>query len=285
MAHARELVRRRPCAALAGHVLGYRGFSIAARPPRRRLVVPDGLVKVMFGFGEPVRMVDAVDQRRAVRGRSLVNGLGTTAVVGQHTGGLHGITVLLTPPAAHRIFAVPPSEWGPVAAEAAELGGPALAGLGERLDACPDWATRFALLDEVLTERLHAGRPCHPDVIRAWREIARTHGRVRVEDLAATVGRSRRHLERLFRRQIGQTPKAAAQVARLQQALRLQASGMTWAQVAAEAGYYDQPHFDRTFTAMIGCTPTRFRADRAGSPSDDPLDFLPDRVTSVLLTG
>jgi AraC-like DNA-binding protein len=47
---------------------------------------------------------------------------------------------------------------------------------------------------------------------------------------------------------------------RLHEAAARLASGTagTWAEVAAELGYFDQPHFIRDFTRAIGMTPVAY---------------------------
>ncbi|KAA2264232.1 AraC family transcriptional regulator [Solihabitans fulvus] len=74
-------------------------------------------------------------------------------------------------------------------------------------------------------------------------------------------------------------------VVRMQETSRLQETGIPFAQVTTAAGYHDQAHLDHSFTAVIGCTPSKFRAARVGSSPGDPLDFLPGQITSVLLTS
>ncbi|OXY88639.1 helix-turn-helix domain-containing protein [Streptomyces diastatochromogenes] len=118
----------------------------------------------------------------------------------------------------------------------------------------------------------------------AWRTLQGTAGRVRVEEPAARTGWSRRHLERRFRCRTGLTPKGVAQVMRLQAALRLKEAGASWADAAAQAGHHDQPHFDRTFKAMTGRTPSAFRAGRTAASPHDAQDFVPGQVTSAVLT-
>lgn len=280
---SRQLVRSTPAAELRRAVLGYRGFRFAAGGPRRRLVVPDGVVKVMLGFGGPLDMVDAVEPRTVTTAASLVNGLRTTAAIGLHRGLLHGVTVLLSPPAAYRLFGVPAAEWAHLTLDPGDLLGARLGRLTERLAECPDWPSRFALLDRTLTTRLRTGPRCDPEVAWAWRELRRTDGRLPIADVAAGTGWSRRHLERRFRQQLGPTPKGAAQVLRLQAALRLKRAGMSWTSAATGAGFHDQAHFSHTFRVMIGCTPGRFQDGRVVGTADDPLDFLPGQVTSILL--
>ncbi|AEW98338.1 helix-turn-helix domain-containing protein [Streptantibioticus cattleyicolor] len=280
-----ELVRCPPAAPLRGPVLGYRGFRIGVRRTRQRLMLPDGIVKLMIGFGDPVRVVDAVDPRQDVRAVSMANPVRVRAAVGEHTGSLHGVTVLLTPLAGYRLFRVPMAEWSDLALDPADLLGPVVGQLSDRLAELPCWADRFALLDRVLATWLAEGPVPSPEVVHAWRELRRTGGRIRVEELAAETGWSRRTLERRFRQQIGHPPKAVAQIVRLQGALRLLEAGGSCARAAAEAGYHDQAHFDHTFRAMTGRTPGQFRRARAHADPADPSDFVPDQVTSVLLAG
>ncbi|MFE2102819.1 MULTISPECIES: AraC family transcriptional regulator [unclassified Streptomyces] len=269
---------------LRDQVLGYRGFRFDAIGARRRLLVPDGVVKVMLGFGDSLRVLDPSDPARSYCAASVANGVRTTAAIGEHTGGIHGVTVLLTPLTAYRLFGVPMSEWAQRCVRPDDLCRAPWSGLPARLAEVPDWRGRFALLDRLLRAALESGPAASPEVAWAWRTLQDTDGRVRVEELAARTGWSRRHLERRFRSQTGLTPKGAAQVMRLQAALRLKEAGASWADAAAQAGYHDQPHFDRTFKAMTGRTPSAFRADRTAASPCDAQDFVPGQVTSAILT-
>ncbi|MFF3307411.1 helix-turn-helix domain-containing protein [Streptomyces sp. NPDC002952] len=278
-----ELLSRPAAAHLRAEVLGYRGFRFDVIGVRRRLLVPNGVVKVMLGFGDQLRVVDTCDPVCAGSGASLTNGVRATAAIGEHTGLIHGVTVLLTPLAAHRLFKVPMSEWSrlPVAPE--ELCRSPWAELPARLAEIPHWGGRFALLDQVLQEALASNPAGSPEVAWAWRRIQRSCGRTRIEDLARETGWSRRHLERRFRCQIGLSLKGAAQIMRLQTALALRETGSTWSDAAAQAGYHDQPHFDRTFKAMTGRTPSAFYANRMAASPHDAQDFVPGQVTSAVL--
>ncbi|MGW2612495.1 helix-turn-helix domain-containing protein [Streptomyces mirabilis] len=278
-----ELLARPAAQDLHDQVLGYRGFRFDVIGTRRRLLVPDGVVKVMLGFGDPLRVWDSCDPTRSYSGSSLANGVRTTSATGEHTGLIHGVTVLLTPLAAHRLFKVPMSEWADLSVPPEEFRQAPWADLPVRLAQIPDWGDRFALLDRVLRTALDSGPDNSPEVTWAWRRIQSTCGRIGIEDLAAQTGWSRRHLERRFRCQIGLTPKEAAQVMRLQAALRLKEAGVGWADAATQAGYHDQPHFGRVFKAMTGRTPTAFHADRTAASLSDAQDFVAGRVTSAVL--
>ncbi|MGW0212173.1 helix-turn-helix domain-containing protein [Streptomyces sp. NPDC003233] len=280
-----ELLERRAAPDLRDQVLGYRGFRFHAIGARRRLLIPDGVVKVMLGFGDPLRVLDSCDPRRTWSGSSLAGGIRTRGAIGEHTGLIHGVTVLLSPLAAYRLFGVPMSEWAELSVPPEDLCRRPWADLPARLAQVPDWHSRFAVLDRVLRAALDAGPAVSPEVVWAWRQIQGTSGRVRVEELAAQIGWSRRHLERRFRCYTGLTPKGAAQVMRLQAALHLKEAGASWADAATQAGYHDQPHFDRVFKAMTGRTPTAFRSERMAASPHDAQDFVRGQVTSAILAN
>jgi AraC-like DNA-binding protein len=89
-----------------------------------------------------------------------------------------------------------------------------------------------------------------------------TAGACRIDRLAEVANRSRRHLERLFREQVGLTPKAYARVVRFSAAAaRLtEAPVVPLADVSSDNGYFDQSHMIREFLAFAGRTPDQFRA-------------------------
>jgi AraC-like DNA-binding protein len=142
----------------------------------------------------------------------------------------------------------------------------ALGGPGERLvdqlSDVPGWEARFALLDGFFAA--FAARSVSPEVSWLRRQLVATGGRAQVEPLMDETRRSRRLVTERFRRQFGVTPKTYARIVRFRRTLgMLDRVGRerTLADVATECGYYDQPHFNRDFTALAGCTPSAFMAD------------------------
>ncbi|WP_233438514.1 AraC family transcriptional regulator [Actinokineospora spheciospongiae] len=79
--------------------------------------------------------------------------------------------------------------------------------------------------------------------------------------VADEIGWTRQHLSTRFREQVGLTPKAVARIARLHRAVTLlnHPSALPLAEVAHRCGYTDQPHLNRDFRALTGCTPTEYR--------------------------
>ncbi|MFL6122018.1 helix-turn-helix domain-containing protein [Actinophytocola sp.] len=91
----------------------------------------------------------------------------------------------------------------------------------------------------------------------------------RVDEVCARFGMSPRTLQRLFQRYVGVSPKWVLRRYRLHEAAARLAEGTggTWAEVAADLGYFDQPHFIRDFTRAVGMTPAAYaEACQRGEP-------------------
>lgn len=271
-------------------LISYRGFRLAFERPRRRLETPIGATTLLLGFGEPVRILRTGREPDTLV--SLFCGPTTTPAVGEHSGRLAGIEVLLTPWAAFTLFGTPQYELANRTVDPDELPHALDTGVGELADALaslPSWADRFRLLDAVFARWSEAGVPSSGRVVRAWSELVRSSGAMPVPRLAEEVGWSLRHLESRFREQIGLGPKSAARVLRLQRARRLLAAGRGAAETAAACGFYDQAHLSGEFKAMTGCTPREFAAARrspaqpgGGSPV---ADRLAGEATSLVLAS
>jgi AraC-like DNA-binding protein len=131
----------------------------------------------------------------------------------------------------------------------------------ERLAEAPTLAQRVLVTEKLLLTLLErSGRPPHPLVAEAARQIVREHGTERIGRLAWELGVSERYLERLFQAQVGVSPKRLASLAQFAWARARITSG-TGALVAGEAGYADQAHFIRSFRAYSGLTPRQYQTD------------------------
>jgi AraC-like DNA-binding protein len=85
----------------------------------------------------------------------------------------------------------------------------------------------------------------------------------RVDQVCARFDVKPRTLQRLFQRYVGVSPKWVLRRYRLHEAAARLAEGTsgTWAEVAAELGYFDQPHFaelaERTIRHLSATSPAR----------------------------
>jgi transcriptional regulator GlxA family with amidase domain len=77
-----------------------------------------------------------------------------------------------------------------------------------------------------------------------------------IDELADTMGISRRHLERLFKRSLGCSPSRHYLDLRLQQARQLLRAGEhSLSDVAGECGFVSVQHFSRCYRQYFGAHP------------------------------
>lgn len=107
---------------------------------------------------------------------------------------------------------------------------------------------------------------CLPPLDRRVRKVVALFGedltrRWTLDDFAAEVGVTARHLERLFKADTGFTPLQLLKALRLERAaLALAQTGKAVKEVAAEVGYRaDTKHFHRDFKAEYGVAPGAYR--------------------------
>ncbi len=121
---------------------------------------------------------------------------------------------------------------------------------------------RSAILDAL--ERLrHRREPPDPTVRSAVDAIEHAHGALALDDLADRLGCSPRHLQRLFAREVGISPKMLARIRRFQRVFTSwRENPQSLSRVAAECGYFDQPHLIRDFRDFAGAAPAAFLANQ-----------------------
>jgi AraC-like DNA-binding protein len=262
-----ESARRPPDPRLAGLIADVMGYAEFSERPVVRRVTPHPAVTVILNLGEPIAV-------HGVSRGSFVAGLHDLPGTTEFVGGQRGIELRLTPQGAHRLLRIPPGE---LAGQVVEL--PMLSHVADRLAGQPDWATRLDLLDAELLKLASDGPEPDPAVLWAWRTMRGHHGDVRIADIAAEIGWSRRHFVARFRAEVGLPPKVAARMLRFHRAARLLGRGVPAAVAAALSGYTDQSHLVREFRALAGVTPGAFVAELDA----EQVTFLQDEERAALL--
>ena len=123
---------------------------------------------------------------------------------------------------------------------------------------------RAAVADSFLAERV-PGRDARYDEVLAMVDDIRTDPALTsVEAVSRRHAVSGRTLQRLFRRYVGAGPKWVIQRARLHDAVdRIDAGDYAdLATLAVDLGWFDQAHFTRDFTALVGQPPAAYAARR-----------------------
>ena len=243
------------------------------RHPRREAILPTGAAHIAVRLSdEPLRFFAGADDATGftLKG-AIVGGVRTRPYFKTLSAPAPTVGAQFWPGAASLLLATPAHHfaethcaledlWGAAAAEEAR----------ERIGAAPTLAARIDVFEDILAARLPRVRGLHPAIAHALPQLhaARDVGRI-----VDGTGYSHRHFDRLFAAAIGLRPKLYLRVARFARVLeRLKREpGAAWADVAAGAGYADQPHFNREFLAFSGFSPSRYRALAAGSGRHVPL--------------
>ncbi|MEU0932573.1 helix-turn-helix domain-containing protein [Embleya sp. NPDC005971] len=249
--------------ALAPLIGGYLGYDEHTLAPLRRREPATGSITVIIGFA-PVRVWSPRDARYGPGSTgSFVAGLHDGPAMVEHDGHQAGIQLDLTPLGAYTLLGLPLAEIADRAVHLDDLPGWDVGALVDRLRSAPDWSARFAQLDEILLRRRERGPVALPEVVRCWELMTASAGRIEITALARETGWSRRHLGARFRETVGLPPKTVARLLRFEHAIaQLDGPPRGLAQIATEAGYYDQAHFNRDFKALAGCTPGAYLAAR-----------------------
>ena len=115
----------------------------------------------------------------------------------------------------------------------------------------------FEVFERALWAYLERQPPAETVLDAALRLVDERSSQVRVGELAAQLGISRRHLERLFTEHVGVSPKQYLNILRCTHAWGLLQRGphSPLSRVAHEAGFADQSHMNREVRRLLAVTP------------------------------
>jgi AraC-like DNA-binding protein len=260
-----EMVHGMPDPRLRGHVLSYCSYREETSSFLRRRELPSVRVVMIINVGEPIRVLArGPNEGWSEHAEGFLAGMHDTYAVTETGGSQGGVQVDLTPVGAHLLLGIPMDELSQRVVTLEELFGRGGTLLREAVVEAPDWAARFAVVDDFLLTLLDRARSPVPSVTRALGRLYESGGTVPVGVLAAEIGCSRRHLISRFREQVGVTPKLLARILRFERAVALvdARTEMGWAEIAQACGYYDQAHMIRDFHQFAGCPPSEFARRR-----------------------
>jgi AraC-like DNA-binding protein len=231
----------------------------------RENALPDGHMHIVIRLSDsPIRIVDAAHPNGYNFGFGVIGGARASFYARDITGPSRAIGATLRPGAAQALFGPSAVEFANRHTRLDDLWGTQAEALRARLIELSQPHLQLELFEMHLMMRLPQVKGIHPAVAQALAEI---HG-ADVRALVSRSGVSHRRFIELFSREVGLTPKRFSRVLRLQRLLKLLAHtpGESWASLAADAGFADQPHFNREFREFAGMTPEQFRRAAPESP-------------------
>ncbi len=248
---------------------------------RRERIAPTGSTVAIFVLGPPILQTPdngCGDAFEVDRGALI--GPHDRPLVNEPTGETDAVGIVATPVGCEALFGVRPSRirGRVIDLEAAWPAATALRA-GLLAGAHPDQMLR--LLEETFADKRapegRAFRRCERAVAILEAEPTRP-----IADIAAEFGVSHAHFDRAFGRIVGFSPRSLARLLRMRRLLSLVdvKKPINWADMAAQFGWFDQPHFIRDFKRHTGVTPSRYvAAQKANFTEDEAADvagFTPE---------
>jgi len=119
---------------------------------------------------------------------------------------------------------------------------------------------KFSAVENFLLRKFRNKLVVNPFIEFAVNKITASPSQMSIEQISNKVGYSQKHLIKLFKDNVGMTPKGFLKVIRFQKAIQeIEASKeINWAGLALESGYYDQAHFINDFKTFSGFTPQEY---------------------------
>ena len=137
---------------------------------------------------------------------------------------------------------------------------PEIMGMREMILAAPLISHKFMAVENFLLKKFVKKLVVNPFINFAVNKIIQAPENISIERISAKVGFSQKHLIKLFKDNVGVTPKSFLKIIRFQKAItEISASKRPdWIGIALESGYYDQAHFINDFKAFSGFTPNQY---------------------------
>ncbi|MEP7322781.1 MAG: AraC family transcriptional regulator [Saprospiraceae bacterium] len=132
--------------------------------------------------------------------------------------------------------------------------------LREKIQEVSVIAQKFSTVEKFLLKKFSSQLVINPFIDFAVNKILASPHQISIEQISKKVGYSQKHLIKLFKDNVGLTPKGFLKIIRFQKVISgiSEAKFPDWTAVAFESGYYDQAHFINDFKVFSGFTPKQY---------------------------
>ena len=217
-------------------------WDLHNKPSHQQQNIPDPCIHIVFETRNS-RIIGAVTKRYSVElvGKGLIFGIKF------HPGGFYSLgkeTVSTLTDASISIkayFGEQSNDWV------------------KHINAASDIESKVQLAEDFLVPRIPNSVENVEMLTQMLKRINNDAAILKVGDLADRYGLSERSLQRLFKHQVGVSPKWVIRKYRIQEVLsRLEQGDHEWKNLISGLDYFDQSHFIRDFKNLVGVTPTEY---------------------------
>lgn len=210
-------------------------------------VLPDTSLAIAFRYKGQVNYI--TDSSRNGLPVSVVSGLRKSVRLINYTKNTGNILVIFKEAGATAFFKEPLHE---LFEESVPLDNfiPQVSIIEEQLAEAQDNNQRITIVEQfLLSKKLIAA---------AIQKIHSAKGIIKIKELADTLYISQDAFEKRFRKIAGTSPKQFSSVVRMKSIINQRPQNQTLTEIAFDAGYFDQAHFNKDFKLFTGQTPTDF---------------------------
>ena len=255
----------KPSPALAPFIENYMIVDIDWRqtPEKSSIwrLIPFGQVSMLFLLGDAhgYNLTGPEETMRETQNAFMV-GQFTKPIWLKFSGHTHLIKIQFKPSGIQQLIPVDMKEFTNVPSiELEALWGNSVNFLIEQLYNTKSDVAKINILDQYLEHKLLPQNPQADYIDFTIEQLKINKGNLNVGALENKLGISSRHLERLFLKRVGLSPKELSKIIRLNYAFSYlkTAPDQTLTNLSYEAGYYDQSHFSRDFKTITGISPSK----------------------------
>lgn len=134
---------------------------------------------------------------------------------------------------------------------------PGIGMVREEMIAARSPEAKCRIMQSHLMKRCGDAQPIHSVVLHALNRMNAVASGIAIGEVVGECGYSHKHFIKLFKSEVGTSPKSFLRIMKFQQAIQALEcrKNVDWAQLAHECGYYDQAHFINEFRAFCGFSP------------------------------
>lgn len=234
---------------------------------RFETILPKGTAEIIFNLSDDVAFKNSSMVQSDILPRCIINGINSSSFHLIKTGQQTFTGIQLKPFALRVLFDVPVGEFSNIAVDGTHVC-KSLETLLHRVASEHLFEKQVEAILDWFRKKIAASRANHqlacisrlyfePDIVEDS-----------VKSLSDKFHFSERHLRRLTAEWLGMNTEAFRLYRRYIKALHLlHDSNLSLSRVAYDSGYYDQPHFTRTFRSYTGLTPNQYRSLMSDLPA------------------
>lgn len=250
-----------PSVNLANYIKWYWTMEEFENPDNSpQIVYPEGTSELIFHYGESFE-AEFLGEGKIIQPKvSFCTQKSKTAFVSPR-GNIGAFVVGFTPFGASAFFKLPYHEIINKNIELSDFMGDSVNWLHCAVANAATFEERIIIIEEFLIKRLVNDNLFEINTLeRGIKALNVKENKFDVDVISDAACVSNRHLDRLFKKRIGLTPKQYIKIARFNKAIDIMKNKYdnNFTQIALDAGFYDQSHLTNNFIEFVGITPKKF---------------------------